>query len=365
MEAATTQVQGGGSPPTTGRATGDGRQGLPLLAAAGVAVAVALGAINSRMDGEWGTGIFFVLNGIAAAALLVVAISALRATAGPGAGAGGGSPGASGRGAADDRARPSGDITALLVAGYFLLALTIGNFADILGAEGGSGSTMWTTLLFGAIVAYPAWVLRSPISALFSALALGIAFLAFVDWVFDYESFDTLRWLILILILAYAGASAIARDTSYRHEVQMVNAAGVATLALAVSVFVAAVAAQFGELFAPFGTEADTGGPVGWELLTLLAAAGLVWYAATRREPGPGYLGGIALFLFAVSAAIPDEDGASLVGWPIVLFLLAAALVAAAVMTGAASLPGGGPRGGAGPAPGAGSAAGDGPGVPR
>lgn len=280
--------------------------GPPLLGAAAVAIAVAVVAINIRMDDPWGTGIFLVMNAAACAALLFVGISALTGSV----------------------ERPSGETTAVLVSGYVLLALAIGNLADILGAEGGSGSTFWTTLLFATIVWYPAWVLRSPISALFDAVASGIAFLAFIDWVFDYSSFQTLRWLLLILIVVYAAGSFVASGTSERHGVQMVNAAGLTLLALALSVFIAAVATQFAQLIAPFGARATAGGPTGWEFVELVAAAALVGYAAVRREPGPAYLGAISLFLFVSSAALPGDDGASLIGWPILLVLLAIGLAA-------------------------------------
>lgn len=111
---------------------------------------------------------------------------------------------------------------------------------------------------------------------------------------------------------------------------QHISAAGLVTLLLAGSLFAdifgQAVSTAFGAPGASFN------GPAGWELVVLLAAGGLVGYAVTRREPGPGFIGAGALLLFVFEAALPTED-VSLVGWPLLLLLAALGAVAAVIAT--------------------------------
>ncbi len=294
------------------------------LAGAGVLLAVAIALINVRMGEEWGTGIFLVLNAAACALVLGLGVRAaggrtnLDATPPT-------------RGGTGDIAPPGGAATALLVAGEILLVLAISRLADVLGAEGGSGSLTWTALLFAAITAYPAWALRSAISALFAALAVGIAFIAAVDWIFDPTDIETFRWLILVLILAYAAASTVLTLEQVRgferHGVQMVNAAGIATVILGLTLFAAAVASSVALAF-PEDEPPQIAGPFGWELVLLIASAGLIAYAILRRQPGPGYLGAVGLTLFVILGGTPDDE-ATLVGWPLAVLLIATLALAA------------------------------------
>lgn len=273
----------------------------PLHAAAAVLVATAVGALQVRLD--WDAGPFLLLSLLGSA---VVVPWALRAAAG--------------------RDLPDGAATAMLVAGLVLLALTVGNLADALGAEGGPGSTTWTALLFAALAALPAWQLDSPVSALASSLALGVAFIAAVDWIFDPSDIDTFRWLFLLSALAYGAAAFALEGTRPRHAVQHVSAAGLALLVLAASLYAEVVVQAFDLAFSEAG-EISFNAAFGWELVALAGAAALIAYAVLRREPGPGYIGAIVLTVSTTVAAAPESEP-SVVGWPLLLVLLALAAVA-------------------------------------
>jgi hypothetical protein len=285
--------------------------GGPLLAAAGVLVALAAAAIEVRMGDEWGAGVFFVIS--LAAAVLVLG-AGLEAAKGDG--------------------RPSGSATALIVAGLSLASSAITAFADMLGADGGSGSVTWGALLFAAVAAYPAWARRSPVSALISAISLGVAFVAGVDFVFDIEGLDTYRWLLALLAAGFAVAAARLDDGAPHRSVQLVNAAGIAILILTVTL----AGEMFAGLFSGLGDGggAVTGAPTGWEVVCLVGSAALAAYAVIRREPGPGYLAALALSTFVLAASAPGED-ATLVGWPLVLIVLAGIASAAALRAPAAA----------------------------
>jgi hypothetical protein len=69
----------------------------------------------------------------------------------------------------------------------------------------------------------------------------------------------------------------------------------------------------------------------GWELIVIGAAFALILYAARERQAGPAYLGALNLLAFVLLAAAPGEDGPSLIGWPLVLLVVAGTLIAAAL----------------------------------
>jgi len=285
-----------------------------------VLLLLALGAIEIRMDAEWDTGIFLVMDLVGA---VIVFGWALLAAGAP-------IPGAAVR-EAQDRSLPDGPTTALLVAGLSFVLLVIVNLADLLGAEGGAGSVVWTSLLFAAVAAYPGWRLHSPVSALISSAALGVAFLALIEWIFDPEGLTTFRYMLLLLAIAYAAVAFLIHSDRPRHSVQHVSAAGLAIVLLASSIFVPLIEG----VFFGFGLGDGPGGfngPAGWELISLIGASAVIAYAVAMREPGPGYIGAIGLVVATTAAALPEEQ-ASLVGWPLVLLVAALAAVAAVVAT--------------------------------
>ena len=107
--------------------------------------------------------------------------------------------------------RPYAYQSVLLVSGLLLLAPALLTLADVLGADLGeafsAGAFVWTSLLLAGAALWPAAARNSSICALIAALALGVAVLSFVDWVFDAGSFTTYRWLLAVLALGYALAS--------------------------------------------------------------------------------------------------------------------------------------------------------------
>jgi FtsH-binding integral membrane protein len=271
-----------------------------LIAAGAVPVTVAVVMLNVRMDATWGNGIHLVLTGLTCAVVLGMGLLAER-----------------------EDEFPRAYQTVLLLAGLTLLGVTLLRLAQVLGADEpleSSSTITWTAAVFTAIAAVPAWErINSPICALVEVVAGGIALLAFVDWVFDPEGATTFRWILLLLIAVYAAAHLRWRGERPRHAVHMVNAAGLAGLALA--------ATFGGGLVLAFAEGGDPG--TWWEFVIVAVGFGLVAYAGVDREPGPGYLGFGLLLAFVVLAGLPGSDGASIVGWPLIFLLLGGAAVAA------------------------------------
>jgi hypothetical protein len=126
-------------------------------------------------------------------------------------------------------------------------------------------------------------------------------------------------------------AALARRDAQRRESVYLIDAAGVAILALGLTFLGAAVVAftplpdvALGFLGIPVGVP---GG--GWKLVLLAAGLGLVAYAGVDRESGPAYLGTSILFVFVALVGIPGTDGASLWFWPLALLLVGGAAVGA------------------------------------
>lgn len=272
-----------------------------IVAAGAVVVAVGVGMVNVRMDGLWGDGVFLVLNLLAFALIFTMGMLADLE---------------------DGRPRPYQ--SALLVAGLALLALTLFRLAEVFGVDnplGASGAVFWMGFILAGVAAWPAWARNSAICALIEVVVGGIALLAFVDLVFSPDSPTTFRWLLLLLLAVYALASLWRRDRERRHAVMMINAAGLAILALELT-FLGNIIPS---VFAPAQT-IGFGVGFGWALIMLAGGFGLVAYSAIDREPGPGYLGVLVLAVAVLIVGFTGDH--NLLFWPLFLLLVGIAGVA-------------------------------------
>lgn len=270
------------------------------VAAGAVVLTVAIYVLEARFASTWGAGIRFVIDALAAFAVGALAVQ---------------SP--------VEGERPRAYQSVLYVATFFLVAITLNNLADILGADNppqASGTVVWIAVLLLALCVWFATRRNSAIMTLLGAISFAFAVEAFIEWVFDPHGLTTFRWILLLLVLAFTLASLSARGDRPRHAVQLVNAAGLSAVALAVT-FVP-------ESIITFQGSRLHGAGAGWELFLLACGFGLAAYAAVDREAGPAYLGVLVLALFVLIAGPAGRDGASLIGWPIVLLLMAGGMLA-------------------------------------
>jgi hypothetical protein len=270
----------------------------PMAAAGLVTLAIAVFLIDIRFTTDWSAGGRLVVTAIPALLALGVAWFAPL----------------------DDVPPPW--LSAILVAELVLVLLALGNLADALGADGEfqtSGSLTWIGLLVTMLAVVSSRRHNSAVMALLAGLIGTVTLLAAVDWIFDLGSpLRTFRWLLMLAAILLGAAGISVRGARPRHGVALINAAGLVTLGLAFTFAVGAIAS-------PFGSGATAGW--GWELFVLLVGAALVGFAVTNKEPGPGYLGAIVLLAFVLMAANSGESP-SLVGWPLVLLVVAIALLA-------------------------------------
>lgn len=315
----------------------------PLLAAGGVVLAVAIALVNVRMSGVWGHGGFFVLDALAAAFLLGLGLRAepeWREEPQARAGVTGTEPRAAVR-----RSRPY--IGVLLLGGYLVGALALGRLAELLGADsaGSPGALAWVSAVLAAASGALWRGHAQPVFVLIAALAAGVAVLAFVRWVIHPRGAGDYRVALLLLILTFAALHARARERRRREGVLLVDAAGVTALALgALGAAPLIVVSLIGPLSAGSG---GPNGPTGWALVPLVTGCLLVAFAAIEREPGPGFLGAATLAIFAGEAGVAGFTSASLLGWPLVLLVLAVVVLGAGLRPSRALPPEPGGPGGA------------------
>ena len=276
------------------------------VAAGVVVLATAVAVLETRFAQTWGVGIRLVIDALAACFVGALAVQSPL-----------------------EGERPRAYQSVLYVATFFLALLTLKNLADVLGANdpiSAPGTVVWVGLV---LVALSAWFSARRNSAIMTLLGAGsFAFVveAFIQWVFSPDGVTTFRWILLLLVLGFALASLSQRATRPRHAVQFVNAAGLAAVVLGLTFALDLIFSGFATVLG--GGPERHGVGTGWELFLLACGFGLIAYSAVDREAGPAYLGVLVLALFVGIASPRSVDGASLIGWPIVLLLMAGGMLA-------------------------------------
>src|SRR5215210_890275 len=269
----------------------------PLIAAGAVLVTVGVALEEIRLRDKLPIGVHLAILAVAAGVMLALGMQA-RAEGG----------------------RPPAYQSALLICGLGLLAPALLTLADVLGAdfaEFPAGAVTWTSLALAGMALWPAIAKGSAICALIAAIAVAVAVMAFANWATGADSVATFRWLLAIVALLVVIVSLLLRGPAPRHSEQMVNAAGLAVLAIGLTGLLSPLVG----LFSPAGSGGGTGLlPNGWELLLLAAGCGLVAYGAVDRAPGPIYLGVANLAVFTAEAGPSDDE--TLLFWPALVLLL-------------------------------------------
>jgi len=215
--------------------------------------------------------------------------------------------------------RPPAYQSVLLVTGLLSLYAALLRFADVLGVDFTDFPAFtftWTSLVVAAAALWAAFRLQSAVCALIGAIAIGIALLSALNWIFGADSQSPFRWLLLALGIALVLVSLVLRGSHPRHAEQLIDAAGLGILAIPL---VALVQAAVGAL-SLFGGTPDTVLPNFWELVVLAAGCGLLAYGAVDSAPGAAYLGAANLVAFVAVTALGAEG--TLLWWPLVLILL-------------------------------------------
>jgi hypothetical protein len=218
--------------------------------------------------------------------------------------------------APSEEGRPPAYQSVLLVTGLLLLWLAFWWLADVLGADSLTpGTVTWSGLLVAGASAFAALRARSAICLLIGVIALGVALVAAIEWIFEPDSFTASRWLLLVLATGLVIGSLVLRAGAPRHSQLLIVGAGLAILAIALQ---ALVVTLFGSVFFSGGSSEIL--PGFWELVVLASAFGLLAYSAVDRAPGPAWLGATNLAAFIASAWASDDQ--TLYWWPLLLVVL-------------------------------------------
>jgi hypothetical protein len=272
-----------------------------VIAAGAVPLALAAIVIELRMT-QWSLGVRFAVVALIAALLLAMGWLAELETEAP---------------------RPYHSI--LLVAGLVPLALALVLLAELLGARRppGYGGLFWTFALEGGVAAAAARRFNSGACTLVAAVALGVALEEFVSWVFQPHGAGTFRAMLVVLTIAFVVGAVRLRDRRRRHAVQLISAAGLAALVLALSFSSGLISTIGASSVLPLPSLGGAG--FGWKLYLVAVGFGLVAYAAVDSEPGPAYIGVAVMLSFALLVGFGQQGRGSLVGWPLFLLVIGAA----------------------------------------
>lgn len=260
--------------------------------AAGVVVLTTLVALlNLRFDDHWGAGWH-----LAYSALAWAFVSAMALQAEPG------------------EPSPKAYQSVLYLNAIALGLIALLRLADVLGSDGGSGTFVWVGAAVCAAGFWFAGARNSAVCTLVGAIAGIVTLMTAVDWLFSPDSPTAFRWVLAVCATALVFSVVGTRDRHRRHAVQLVDAAGLATIALVFTFVGLAVVSVPG----------SGGVGAGWELFVLAISFGLIAYSSADKEPGPAGFGILTLVGFVLMAA---TGKATLIGWPLALALMAAFLL--------------------------------------
>lgn len=228
-----------------------------------------------------------------------------------------------------------------MVFAVILNALWLATFFNWIGAHGAL-VTVAVFVLTAISAGYAATRAGVRYAAFLCTLSLFIAWLALWEKILSHPSATTVRWLLLIVGVIFAAAAVVLDRRGRRESAEVLTGAGIAGVAAcSLGVFVGVIAlglsavSSGGLAGVPSLSVLHAGQHFVWDLLLLLISLGLIWYGSRARVRGLGYVGGLGLlfFLFSAGAQLSTRlsggiPSRSVVGWPLALLLIGAAVLA-------------------------------------
>ena len=229
--------------------------------------------------------------------------------------------------APNEGGRPPAYQSVLLVTGLVLLSAALPHLADVLGADFDdgfpAGELTWTGLIETGAALFAGLRRRSAICLFIAAVAGTVTLLSAWQWIFENDSFTAFRWLLLLVAFGLALVSLVLRAGAPRQAELMVDAAGLAILAIGLQGLGSFVVQSLNLFEAPSGPLL----PGWWEFILVAAGCGLVAYGALERSPGPAWIGVANLFVFVIAAGTQSDN--TLYWWPLLLILIGAVAMGA------------------------------------
>lgn len=231
------------------------------------------------------------------------------------------------------RVRPLGWQTIFVVFGVLLIPFAAFAFIDWVGGNTNAPLNNAWVFLLTAVAAFAAALLAGVrVGCLLGGLALIVAWLALWSELLDNGLADigTVRGLLVLiaLILLVVAALVAIRGRPEGGGSDLITAAGVAAV-LAGAISIGALASPF------FFAAPAVGTNLFWDIELFVAALALLLYGAVSGARGPTYVGalGLVAFVYVVGFDLDDKTPeGSLLGWPLILLLAAAGLLVASVV---------------------------------
>ena len=224
--------------------------------------------------------------------------------------------------------------SAFFTFAVLLLPLVFFQFIDAI--DGDTSSRLNVAWIFGVSAAVAAiTALRSDAwwQMLIAGLYAGAAWLALWAELLDDPSGETVRWLLILFAAILLLAALTLARNDRRVGSDLITVAGIAAV-LAGAISLAGLAGAASDL-SDVITQ-DTPNPSqGWNVFLLVVSLLLIAYGARSFTRGPAYVGALGLLVFIgvvgadVVSRLEGKDAAGVVGWPLILLLVGAALLIA------------------------------------
>ncbi|MEA2413105.1 MAG: hypothetical protein QOC77_3666 [Thermoleophilaceae bacterium] len=228
--------------------------------------------------------------------------------------------------------------TGFLVFGTLLLLAALLQLVN--AANGNPGKPLnlfWTFGIAGALAVVSSLALRAHVQMLVGALLWLVAWLALWNKLASPTA-DTRRWLLIALAAIYVGAALVLSRMRRRPQASdLITVAGIAAVAAAIISLAAAAQSLVGVgSAAPGGLPGGVPKPgQGWNVFLLVVSLLLIGYSSRGPTRGPGYVGALGLFGFIgltgldLVNRINGDQAGGVAGWPLILLIGGAILVAA------------------------------------
>ena len=279
---------------------------------------VALFRKSGDLGDPWGAGAQFLLVALPCALLLALGLLARRASG---------------------ETHPWQGI--YVVFGLLLLPIALALLVNWVAEEGDAGNSLnvaWIFLLTAAAGVAAGLLVRVSYALFIAGVALIISWLAIWNEILSDGLTDlgTLRGLFIVvalILLALAVAISVRRrDEGLAGPAELVTAAGLATVTATVGLSsTETLSGSF--LFAVPVAEST----FLWDLAGLVVAIALIGVGARLGARGPGYVGAVALLLFAVIVGLDLDDASpddAILGWPLALVVIGGAGLVASLLPG-------------------------------
>jgi hypothetical protein len=243
-----------------------------------------------------------------------------------------------------------------LIFGLIFCVFTFFQFVELVnGDTGASLNVAWIFAVVAGLGAAAALIAGVRFGMLAAGIAFIIAWLALWDAILgdDFNDVGTIRGLSILaaVILGLIGLGVYWRrrggisfaavdDPDARMPAELFTAAGLAFL-LGTGILSAtgAIAEGFLSALGPLAP-ADAGAGLAspslfWDVILLLGSLKLIVLGTRMAMRGPAYVGAVGLTIFVVLVGLDlddDSPAGSVVGWPLILLLLAAAALVASVV---------------------------------